>query len=195
MSTIALRGLCRPGTRKRPQCPQPRPGSLTVLALVGPTAGGKTALITDGRRRPGMPRSSRWTRARSTAAWTSGPQRLRASERASRPPIICSMSSRRTRRTPSRYISGRRVPSSPDCTRNGKLPLLVGGTGLYFRAVCDGLVLPPVPPQPGATSRVGGTGGGPAISPAWSPNCAAWTRSGPHGSTWPIRAASSARWR
>ena len=31
---------------------------------------------------------------------------------------------------------------------NGKLPLLVGGTGLYFRAVCDGLVLPPVPPQP-----------------------------------------------
>ncbi len=31
---------------------------------------------------------------------------------------------------------------------NGKLPLLVGGTGLYFCAVCDGLVLPPVPPQP-----------------------------------------------
>ncbi len=31
---------------------------------------------------------------------------------------------------------------------NGKLPLLVGGSGLYFRAVCDGLVLPPVPPQP-----------------------------------------------
>lgn len=31
---------------------------------------------------------------------------------------------------------------------NGKLPLLVGGTGLYFRAICDGLVLPPVPPQP-----------------------------------------------
>ncbi|MAG36205.1 MAG: tRNA (adenosine(37)-N6)-dimethylallyltransferase MiaA [Dehalococcoidia bacterium] len=31
---------------------------------------------------------------------------------------------------------------------SGKPPLLVGGTGLYFRAVCDGLVLPPVPPQP-----------------------------------------------
>ena len=31
---------------------------------------------------------------------------------------------------------------------DGKLPLLVGGTGLYFRAVCDGLMLPPVPPQP-----------------------------------------------
>ncbi len=31
---------------------------------------------------------------------------------------------------------------------HGKLPLLVGGSGLYFRAVCDGLVLPPVPPQP-----------------------------------------------
>jgi tRNA dimethylallyltransferase len=31
----------------------------------------------------------------------------------------------------------------------GRLPLLVGGTGLYVRAVCDGLQIPSVPPDPG----------------------------------------------
>lgn len=30
----------------------------------------------------------------------------------------------------------------------GRLPLLVGGTGLYVRAVIDGLAIPAVPPQP-----------------------------------------------
>lgn len=32
--------------------------------------------------------------------------------------------------------------------RRGHVPLLVGGTGLYVRAVAEGLVLPPVAPQP-----------------------------------------------
>lgn len=31
--------------------------------------------------------------------------------------------------------------------RRGRLPVLVGGTGLYVRAVCDGLVIPAVPPD------------------------------------------------
>lgn len=30
----------------------------------------------------------------------------------------------------------------------GKQPLLVGGTGLYVHAVCDGLIIPEVPPNP-----------------------------------------------
>lgn len=30
----------------------------------------------------------------------------------------------------------------------GRVPLLVGGTGLYIRAITDGLVIPEVPPQP-----------------------------------------------
>lgn len=29
----------------------------------------------------------------------------------------------------------------------GRQPLIVGGTGLYFRALCDGLEIPPVPPN------------------------------------------------
>lgn len=36
----------------------------------------------------------------------------------------------------------------------GKLPLLVGGTGLYIRAVVDGLLIPPVPPQPGLRAEL-----------------------------------------
>ena len=35
-----------------------------------------------------------------------------------------------------------------DIWRRGKLPLLVGGTGLYVRAVVEGLVIPRVPPNP-----------------------------------------------
>ncbi|HKD74867.1 MAG TPA: tRNA (adenosine(37)-N6)-dimethylallyltransferase MiaA, partial [Ktedonobacterales bacterium] len=34
-----------------------------------------------------------------------------------------------------------------DIHARGKLPLLVGGTGLYIRAVVDGLVIPAVPPN------------------------------------------------
>jgi tRNA dimethylallyltransferase len=35
-----------------------------------------------------------------------------------------------------------------DIHARGRLPLLVGGTGLYVRAVVDGLAIPAVPPQP-----------------------------------------------
>jgi tRNA dimethylallyltransferase len=31
--------------------------------------------------------------------------------------------------------------------RRGRLPVMAGGTGLYFRAVCDGLQIPAVPPD------------------------------------------------
>lgn len=39
---------------------------------------------------------------------------------------------------------------------NGRIPLLVGGTGLYIRAVADGLVLPPVPPDWALRNRLEG---------------------------------------
>lgn len=35
-----------------------------------------------------------------------------------------------------------------DVARRGKLPILVGGTGLYVAAVVDNYLLPPAPPQP-----------------------------------------------
>lgn len=36
----------------------------------------------------------------------------------------------------------------------GHLPILTGGTGLYIRAVVDGLPLPPAPPNPGIRTRL-----------------------------------------
>jgi tRNA dimethylallyltransferase len=35
-----------------------------------------------------------------------------------------------------------------DITGRGRLPVLVGGAGLYVSAVCDGLAMPDVPPDP-----------------------------------------------
>ena len=48
----------------------------------------------------------------------------------------------------------------------GKQPLLVGGTGLYIRAVTEGLVIPEVPPQPDIRSQLearASTDGGDAL--------------------------------
>ncbi|HET9110699.1 MAG TPA: tRNA (adenosine(37)-N6)-dimethylallyltransferase MiaA [Ktedonobacterales bacterium] len=41
-----------------------------------------------------------------------------------------------------------------DIWARGHLPLLVGGTGLYVRAVIDGLAIPEVPPQPGLRAEL-----------------------------------------
>jgi tRNA dimethylallyltransferase len=40
------------------------------------------------------------------------------------------------------------IAAIADVRARGRLPLLVGGTGLYVRAVVDGLAIPAVPPQP-----------------------------------------------
>jgi tRNA dimethylallyltransferase len=42
-----------------------------------------------------------------------------------------------------------------DIRVRGRLPLLVGGTGLYVRAVVDGLAIPEVPPQPALRAELG----------------------------------------
>jgi len=41
-----------------------------------------------------------------------------------------------------------------DIHKRGKLPLLVGGTGLYIKAVTEGLIIPPVPPNPALRSKL-----------------------------------------
>lgn len=41
-----------------------------------------------------------------------------------------------------------------DIWRRGKLPILCGGTGLYVRSVVDGVVFPPVPPNPKLRARL-----------------------------------------
>ena len=117
-------------------CPRP------LLALVGPTASGKTeagvALARGARRRDRLAS----TRCSSTAGWTSAPPSpRRGARRASR--TTCSTSPSRPSRSPSRATrraarDARRARS----TRAGAAPLLVGGSGLYFRAVVDDLEFP-----------------------------------------------------
>jgi tRNA dimethylallyltransferase len=44
------------------------------------------------------------------------------------------------------------------CQREGKIPLLVGGTGLYIKAIVKGLKIPRVPPQPELRSQLDALG-------------------------------------
>ena len=99
------------------------------------------------RRRPARPARrrgrSRPTRPRSTRASRSSPRRP-TTRRGS------SASCRSTRTSRSASTSGSRTPRS---TTVGSVPLVVGGTGLYFRAALSELELPP-PPAP-AVARTG----------------------------------------
>ena len=107
------------------------------LALVGPTASGKSALALARRRtRSATSRSSRSTRCRSTAGSTSAPPSRRAAERArgAAPPD--------RRRRPDEEWSVARFQRAAraavaDIEARGKRALLVGGTGLYVQAVVD----------------------------------------------------------
>lgn len=46
------------------------------------------------------------------------------------------------------------VGAIEDIRERGKAPLLVGGTGLYIRAVVDGFTIPAVPPDPALRARL-----------------------------------------
>ena len=116
-----------------------------LLVMVGPTGVGKTAVavrlarqIADGGRRAR-------TRARSTAAWTSAPASPpRRSARRCR--IICSTSWIPTSATTPRASAPTRSRPSRRCSGRGRLPVVVGGTGLYVRALLRG-------PRPRAARR------------------------------------------
>jgi len=47
-----------------------------------------------------------------------------------------------------------RLPPPDPSRPKGELPLLVGGTGLYFQAIARGLKIPRVPPQPALRSQL-----------------------------------------
>jgi tRNA dimethylallyltransferase len=46
------------------------------------------------------------------------------------------------------------LTTSPSSSSPASLPLLVGGTGLYIRAITRGLIMPRVPPQPALRSQL-----------------------------------------
>ena len=122
------------------------PQQPTVLALVGPTAVGKTALslaVAAALNAEIISVDSRQV----YRGMDIGTAKATAAERASVPHHLLDVVAPDDEYSVALYQRQARAIIAR-LHANGKLPLLAGGTGLYFRAVCDGLVLPPVPPQP-----------------------------------------------
>ena len=101
-----------------------------------------------GRRAPRRPtrgRSSPPTRCRRTGACRSSRRSRRGRPRSSR-------SGRSRTRARSASTPSWRTRRSTGCVAEGRIPVVAGGTGLYFRAALADLEIPPSPP-PGARER------------------------------------------
>ena len=119
---------------------------IRLLVIVGPTAVGKTALsLALARRLDGEIVS-----ADSRQIYRSmdiGTAKATPAEQAAAPHHLIDVVAPDEELTLSHY---RRLASDgiADIARRGRLPILVGGTGLYVRALLEGWSVPAVPPQP-----------------------------------------------
>lgn len=130
--------------------PDAAPGSMPLLVLVGPTATGKTALAIA---------LAEWLRAETAVEAVSADSRQiyrlmdiatakpTLQERARLPHHLLDVVWPDEAYTLSQYQADANRAIA-QITARGALPLLVGGTGLYVRAVVDGLAIPQVAPSP-----------------------------------------------
>jgi tRNA dimethylallyltransferase len=123
---------------------------IPLLALVGPTASGKTALaialaerLRDAIGAEAVSADSRQIYRLMDIA-TAKPT---PSERARLPHALLDVVWPNESYTLAQYQADANAAIA-DIWWRGRLPLLVGGTGLYVRAVVDGLAIPEVPPNP-----------------------------------------------
>src|SRR5258708_1954226 len=124
--------------------------SLPLIALVGPTAAGKTALALALAERLPKRIACEVVSADSRQIYRGmdvATAKPTAAERARLPHHLLDVGWPDESYTLAQY--------QPDATEaiaaihaRGRLPLLVGGTGLYVRAVVDGLAIPAVAPDP-----------------------------------------------
>lgn len=129
------------------------PGLLPLVALVGPTASGKTALALALAER--LPQALGLRGAEIVSADSRQIYRLMdiatakptAEERARVPHHLLDVVWPDESYTLAEYQRDAQAAIAGIWAR-GSLPLLVGGTGLYVRAVVDGLAIPEVAPQP-----------------------------------------------
>jgi hypothetical protein len=153
-----------------------------VIALMGPTASGKTALAIDWAQRYGGEIIS-VDSALVYRGLDIGSAKPTTAERAQAPHRLIDI-----REPEQAYSAGDFAVDARQAVSEvhaaGRLPLLVGGTGLYFRALFGGLSVmgSSVTPQRAA---------GPICTPSWCGSI----RSQPRASTPPTRSASPARWR
>lgn len=128
-------------------------GKIPLVALVGPTASGKTALaLSLAERLPGL---LGLAGAEVVSADSRQVYRLMdiatakptADERAHTPHHLLDRVWPDESYTLAEYQRDANAAIA-DIWARGRLPLLVGGTGLYIRSVVDGLAIPEVAPQP-----------------------------------------------
>jgi tRNA dimethylallyltransferase len=121
------------------------PPGPAVLALVGPTATGKTALSLALAGPLGAEVVS--ADSRMVYRWMDvGTAKPTWEERARVPHHLLDVVDPDEPYSVARYQQ-QALEAIERIRRRGRLPLLVGGTGLYVRAVCDGLRIPAVPPD------------------------------------------------
>lgn len=125
-------------------------GAMPLVALVGPTATGKTALavaltqqLSDVTRCSAVAADSRQIYRLMDIA-TAKPT---AAERSVLPHALIDVIWPNESYTLAQYQADAQQAIAA-IAREGALPLLIGGTGLYIRAVVDGLAIPSVAPQP-----------------------------------------------
>jgi tRNA dimethylallyltransferase len=120
--------------------------TIPLLTLVGPTASGKTALALGLAERFGGEIVSADSR-QVYRLMDIGTAKPTAAARARVPHHLLDLVWPDEPYTLAQYQADANRAIAEVWAR-GRLPLLVGGTGLYVRAVVDGLAIPAVPPQP-----------------------------------------------
>ena len=123
-------------------------GAHSPLVIVGPTASGKSALALELARRAGASTSASRTELVSVDSMQVyrgmdiGTAKSTAPEQAEIPHHLIDLVEPAERFTVVDYADNF-SSAMADISRRGAVPLLVGGTGLYLRAVVDGLTPPP----------------------------------------------------
>jgi tRNA dimethylallyltransferase len=119
---------------------------ISLVAVVGPTASGKTSLgiaLAEALNGEIVSADSRQI-YREMEIGTAKPT---PAERARVPHHLLDVAAPDAPFTLAQYQEQATVAIA-DIHARGRLPILVGGTGLYLRAVLDGLAIPAVPPDP-----------------------------------------------
>jgi tRNA dimethylallyltransferase len=120
-----------------------------LVAIVGPTASGKTGLALALAERLAGTLGAEVVSADSRAIYRLmeiATAKATTEERARLPHHLLDLVWPDESFTLAQYQAAA-TAAIADVARRGKLPMLVGGTGLYVRAVVDGLAIPEVPPS------------------------------------------------
>lgn len=125
---------------------EPAKGLAPLIAIVGPTAVGKTRFSLELAERFGGEIVSADSR-QIYIFMDIGTAKPSASQRARVPHHLIDIVYPDEVFTLAQY-QARAYQAIEDITRRGRVPFLVGGTGLYVRAVLEGFAIPSVPPDP-----------------------------------------------